>query len=35
VVVGPAAATYLAITVTMAVTEANVLVSRARRLLPG
>jgi hypothetical protein len=33
VVVGPAAATYLAITVTMAVTEATVLTNRARRLL--
>jgi putative peptidoglycan lipid II flippase len=34
VVVGPAVLTYLAITATMAVTEANVLLDRARRL-PG
>ncbi|MEQ1787948.1 MAG: murein biosynthesis integral membrane protein MurJ, partial [Acidimicrobiales bacterium] len=35
VVVVPATLTYLAITATMAVSEARVLVDRARRLLPG
>jgi putative peptidoglycan lipid II flippase len=35
VVIGPAVAVYLAITATMAVSEASALVGRARRLLPG
>ena len=35
VVVVPAGLTYLAITATMAVTEASAIVGRARRLLPG